>query len=155
MYVRTYQSGDCQALAALFFDTVHTVNARDYTPAQLAAWATGTVNLEDWNRSFLEHDTRVAQSGGVICGFADMDADGYLDRLYVAASHQGQGIATALLSALEQHALAAGVTRFSTHASITAKPFFEKRGYQVVRENRVVRGEVTLTNFVMVKPTTP
>ena len=36
-----------------------------------------------------------------------------------------------------------------THASITARPFFEKRGYQVVKEQQVERQGILLTNFVM------
>ena len=47
-------------MAELFYQTVHTVNAADYSPEQLAVWATGQVNLESWNRSFLEHHTLVA-----------------------------------------------------------------------------------------------
>lgn len=61
--------------------------------------------------------------------------------------HQGKGVATALCDRLEQ--VCAGV--ISTHASITAKPFFEKRGYRVIREQQVERQGVALTNFVMEK----
>ena len=38
-----------------------------------------------------------------------------------------------------------------THASVTAKPFFEKRGYRVVREQQVSRQGILLTNYVMEK----
>lgn len=31
MIIRPYQTADCEALARLFYDTVHTVNAKDYT----------------------------------------------------------------------------------------------------------------------------
>ncbi len=41
MEIRSYAPSDIREMAALFYDTVHTVNARDYTPAQLDAWATG------------------------------------------------------------------------------------------------------------------
>lgn len=40
---------------------------------------------------------------------------------------------------------------FTTHASITAKPFFQHRGYRVVRKQEVIRHGVALTNFVMEK----
>lgn len=40
-----------------------------------------------------------------------------------------------------------------THASITARPFFEKRGYRVVKEQQVERQGVFLTNFEMVLAT--
>lgn len=147
MEIRLYRSADCKEMAELFYNTVHTVNARDYTAPQLNAWATGQVDLEQWDRSFLEHLTLVATENDRIVGFADMAVDGYLDRLYVHADHQGQGIATALCNRLEQSVQGP----FTTHASITAKPFFEKRGYTVVKEQAVERHGVLLTNFVMVK----
>jgi putative acetyltransferase len=37
------------------------------------------------------------------------------------------------------------------HASITAKPFFQKRGYVVVKGQQVERQGILLTNFVMKK----
>ena len=57
-----------------FYDTVHEVNAADYTNEQLDTLADGKVDTAAWNRSFLEHDTFVAEENGVIVGFADMDA---------------------------------------------------------------------------------
>lgn len=147
MEIRNYRPDDCKALTELFYHTVHTVNARDYTGAQLDAWATGQVDLETWDRSLREHDSLVAVENGVIVGFGDMDKTGYLDRLYVHADYQGQGIATALCDRLEQGA--AGTV--TTHASITARPFFEKRGYRVVKEQQVERQGILLTNFVMKK----
>lgn len=150
MLLRAYRPEDCPALAQLFYDTVHAVNARDYTPAQLNAWATGMVDLCAWNASFLAHRTLVAQLEGQIAGFGDIDVSaGYLDRLYVHKDFQGRGIATALCDALEG---ALSVPLVYTDASITAKPFFLGRGYRLVREQRVERHGVTLTNFRMEKP---
>ncbi|MGN0479144.1 MAG: GNAT family N-acetyltransferase [Hominenteromicrobium sp.] len=146
MILRKYESADCAAMAALFYDTVHTVNARDYTPAQLDVWATGHVDLDAWNRSFLDHFTVVADEGGTIIGFGDIDGTGYLDRLYVHKDYQGRGTASAICDALEAHAAGKAVT---THASITAKPFFKRRGYRVIRAQQVERGGLLLTNFVM------
>lgn len=148
MTLRDYSKPDCAILAQLFYDTVHTVNAKDYTREQLDAWATGEVNLEAWNESFQAHHTVVAEVDGQIVGFGDMDETGYLDRLYVHKDYQRRGVATAICDALEQNTKAA---EFTTHASITARPFFEKRGYTVVREQQVERRGELLTNFVMRK----
>lgn len=148
MTLRDYSKPDCAILAQLFYDTVHMVNAKDYTREQLDAWATGEVNLEAWNESFQAHHTVVAELDGKIVGFGDMDEIGYLDRLYVHKDYQRRGVATAICNALEQNSNAA---EFTTHASITARPFFEKRGYTVVREQQVERRGVLLTNFVMGK----
>ena len=136
---------DCRTLAELFYHTVHTVNTKDYTEEQVNAWATGHVDLKQWDRSFQENYTLIAVENGIIAGFGDIDKTGYLDHLFVHADYQGKGIATAICDQLEQ----AVMGNITTHASITAKPFFEKRGYKVVKEQQVERQGVLLTNFVM------
>lgn len=148
MTIRKYRSSDCENLAALFYQTVHTVNAKDYTKEQLNVWATGKVDLAEWDKSFSLHDTLVAEQENIIVGFGDMDASGYLDRLYVHKDYQGQGIATAICDELERKVRADSIT---THASITARPFFEKRGYKVVKKQEVIRGGIILYNYVMEK----
>ena len=148
MHIRPYQPSDIDQIASLFYQTVHTVCAADYTPDQLAVWATGQIDKAGWDRSFRSHYTLVAVSGDTVIGFGDIDATGYLDRLYVHHRYQHRGIATALCDQLEQHYPVAAIT---THASITARPFFERRGYRVLRAQQVERGGLTLQNFVMQK----
>ena len=152
MELRAYKTEDCAALARLFYDTVHSVNANDYSRAQCGVWATGQVDLAAWDASFRAHYTLIAVKGGEIVGFGDIDATGYLDRLYVHKDHQREGIASALCCALEAHF---PVNIFTTHASVTAKPFFERRGYQTVKMQQVERGGVQLTNYVMEKRRCP
>ena len=36
---KEYSKDDLDEISALFFDTVHTVCAKDYTPPELSAWA--------------------------------------------------------------------------------------------------------------------
>ena len=149
LVLRPYRSEDCGEMAELFYETVHSVNAADYAPEQLDAWASGEADLSAWDASFRAHHTLVAEMEGQMAGFVDMDGGGYLDRLYVHRDFQGQGIATALCDALEA---ACPCARYTTHASITARPFFLARGYRVVRVQQVERRGVKLTNFVMEKP---
>ena len=92
MDIRPYRPPDCPEMAQLFYNTVHIINARDYTPRQLDAWATGTVDLSAWDRSFRAHRTLVAEEAGILVGFGDMDETGYLDRLYVHHAYQHQGM---------------------------------------------------------------
>lgn len=148
MIIRKYRPDDCAEMAQLFYNTVHSVNAADYDEAQLNAWATGEVDLDAWNASFLEHYTVVADENDVIIGFGDMDSSGYLDRLYVHKDYQHIGVATAICDMLEGAVIA---NEYTTHASITAKPFFEKRGYTAIKEQQVERFGVLLTNYVMKK----
>ncbi len=121
--------------------------AKDYTKEQLDVWAIGQVDLEKWNQSLQEHYSIVAIENEVIVGFGDIDKTGYLDRLFVHADYQGKGIATGICNQLEQ-TIQGNIT---THSSITAKPFFEKRGYRVIKEQQVERQGIFLANFIMEK----
>ena len=147
MFIREYRSSDCKELAELFYNTVHTVNGKDYTKEQLDVWATGQVDLKTWDRSLQEHFSIVAVENGMIVGFGDIDKTGYLDHLFIHSDYQGKGIATAICNQLES----AVQENIVAHVSITAKTFFEKRGYKIVKEQRVERQGVSLTNFVMTK----
>ncbi len=147
-----YRPEDCPGLAALFYDTVHRVCRRDYTLRELNAWASGQVDLEAWNASFLAHRTLVAWHGSTIAGFGDLDPSGYFDRLYVHADFQRRSIATALADLLE-----AGCTAplLSVYASRTAKSFFLHRGYRLIRPNRVERHGIWIENFYLEKERLP
>ena len=90
-------------------------------------------------------------SAGRIVGFGDLTGD-YLDRLYVDRRYQRLGIGTAIADALEQAALDTGVPALEVHASRPARPFFEKRGYQLVRPQHVTRRGETLLNYILRKP---
>ena len=147
MLIREYQTSDCKEITELFYNTVHTVNAKDYTKEQLDVWATEQVDLVKWNQSLQEHYSIVAIEDEVIVGFGDIDKTGYLDRLFVHADYQRRGIATAICNKLEQ-AVKGDIT---TNASITAKPFFEKRGYRILKKQEVERQGIFLTNFIMEK----
>lgn len=148
MIIREYKTSDCAEMAKLFYDTVHKINAKDYTKEQLNAWATGSVDLEKWDKSFLQHYSLVAVENGHIIGFGDIDKAGYLDRLYVHKDFQNRKVATKLCDMLEKSVKADFI---EVHASITAKSFFEHRGYIVVKQQQVERNKVFLTNYVMKK----
>lgn len=148
MILRKYKTSDCENLAKLFFETVHSVNAKDYSKEELNAWATGNVTLDAWDKSFLEHYTIVALEKDMIIGFGDIDKTGYLDRLYVHKDYQGQGVATAICDDLEN---AIKVNVITTHSSITALSFFLNRGYKKIKEQIVERNGVQLKNYIMEK----
>ena len=119
MYIRSYKEEDAPILRDLFWNTVHTVNAVDYTMIQLDAWAPVEYDRNAWNQRFLDHTSFVVENDGHIVGFEDMDAQGYLDRLFVHKDHQNEGIGTMLCDALE----ALATKRVITQASITQSLF--------------------------------
>lgn len=151
MKLRKYQTKDCVIMAELFYHTVHTINKKDYTQEQLEVWADGNMDLIKWNLSFLENNTLLIEEKGRIVGFGDMDATGYLDRLYVHKDYQGKGIATTILKTLENQVERKQINCFTTYTSITAKPFFTKMGYHIKKENIVIKKGISLKNYQMEK----
>ena len=144
--IRKYCGGDSGTVAELFFGTVHAVNAADYTREQLFAWAASAEDLTARREDLAAQNTLIAQIGSKVVGFASMDGSGCLDLLFVHKDFQRKGIATALCDEIEK-----GFPRVKTYASITAKPFFEKRGYKVIKAQEVERRGVKLKNFEMIK----
>lgn len=151
MELRAYQPADLEEIYQLFYDTVHSVNRKDYGLEQLDAWAPRQMDRPRWEQSLADHETWVAWEDGKIVGFGDLGEGGYLDRLYVHKDFVRKGIASALLARLEESAAGQGCRRIYTEASITARPFFERWGYQVVKpQEKPLRGQVFI-NFVMEK----
>ena len=151
-HIRDYQDRDAEALMRLFYDTVRHVNAQHYTPQQVEAWAPAEgMDVERWRARLAGTRPSVAVEGGVVVGFAELEDDGHIDAFYVHHAHQRQGIGTRLLEAICATARARGLRRLVAAVSITARPFFEAHGFDVVVEQNVhVRGE-SLRNFVMEK----
>jgi GNAT superfamily N-acetyltransferase len=149
--VRDYESGDAGSICRLFYETVRTVNLGDYSPEQVRAWAPEIPAPAAWHERMSSRHTLVADESGEVVGFAELENDGHLDMLYCRADTVGRGVGSLLYAAVEQRARGLGLGRISTEASITARPFFERRGFAVLRRNTVWRADTALTNFSMQK----
>ena len=95
--------------------------------------------------------TLVAEENSEVVGFAELEENGHLDTFYLRKDAVGRGVGGLLYRAVEEEAYSLGLARIFTEASITARPFFERRGFRVLREQTVQRQGVGLTNFVMEK----
>lgn len=151
MVVRRFIESDLEEILRMFYDTVHTINAKDYSKSQLVAWGVKNPDKGRWLDSLKNNITFVANINGEIVGFGDLNDKGYIDKLYTHKDYQGMGIASIILCTLEKEAKKLGYTELYTEASITAKPFFQKRGYSVIQsQNKEYNGQV-FVNFIMKK----
>ena len=143
---------DLDAAARLFCDTVHSINARDYTPEQLDAWAPRDGRcLAQIAEKLSEQHTIGLKECGILVGFGSLDDEDDIDMLFVHKDRQKQGVAKTILHQLERLALERGKRTISTYASLTARPFFERMGYTIEHENVVDRDGISLVNFLMSK----
>lgn len=153
--IRYYQAGDALRITRLFYETVRSVNRADYSEEQVQAWAPEVPDPESWHARMADRRTLVAEGGGEVVGFAELEEDGHLDMFYVRKDAVGRGVGSVLYRAVEREARERGIGLIFTEASITARPFFERRGFRVVREQTVARRGVELKNFAMEKPLGP
>ena len=150
--IRRLTAQDIPEMRELFRATVLAVNSKDYTKEEVEDWASCGDSVEHWKELLAKNDYIGALDGqGNIIGFSSMSAEGYLHSMFVHKDWQGKGVATLLLSEVEKMARGYGVHKICVEVSITARPFFEKRGYRVVKEQKARANRLWLTNYVMEK----
>ena len=79
----------------------------------------------------------VAEEDGRIVGYADVQADGYIDHFFVAAAAGRRGVGSALMRRIHAVAAARGLTTLHAQVSLAAQPFFGKWGFVVEAEQEV------------------
>jgi putative acetyltransferase len=147
--VREFRAGDEPAPSGVFFSAVHEAACADYTPEQIEAWAPRECDSAAWAARMQGIQPFVAERGGVIVGYADVQADGYIDHFFVAASAARSGVGASLMRRMHQTAALCGTALLTSNVSLTARPFFEKFGFEVVEPQTVTVRGVALTNFRM------
>ncbi|MGF1692279.1 GNAT family N-acetyltransferase [Photobacterium kagoshimensis] len=149
--IRPYVCADAQALWQLFFDTVKEVNSRDYSQAQVKAWAPANFDFNVWQQRMAGIQPFVAEIDGVIVGYTDLQASGLIDHFFCHHQYQGKGVGRALMQHVLNSAKAKAIPRLYSEVSITARPFYEHYGFFVVREQTItVRGQ-KMNNFILEK----
>lgn len=150
--IRRFQSPDVDQIAQLFHDTIRSVNLGDYTKEQVKAWAPDDIYFRDWEAKCLSKYTLVAETnGGVIAGFAELEADGHIDCFYCHKDFLGQGVGRLLYNGIEKETQHRGLTGLFVESSITAKPFFLKMGFSIIEKQIVTTRSEKFTNFRMEK----
>ena len=151
--IRRLAESDIPYLLELFRSTVLCVNSKDYTDEECEDWASCGDSTEHWKDLLSKNDFFAALDGvGNIIGFSSMNAEGHLHSLFVHKDWQRKGVGALLLSEAERMATAYGAEKITSEVSITARPFFERRGYRTVKEQKAKANRMYLTNYVMEKP---
>ncbi|MBV9454375.1 MAG: GNAT family N-acetyltransferase [Rubrobacter sp.] len=153
--IRAYEAKDTPELTRLFYETVRSVNRAEYSEEQVEAWAPEVPNAEGWHARMLDRRTLVVEEGGEAVGFAELEGNGHLDMFYLRKDAVGRGVGRLFYQAVEREARGRGLERIFTEASLTARRFFERRGFHALREQTVSRRKVAITNVAMEKRLPP
>jgi putative acetyltransferase len=149
--VRPWAEVDTEELGEVFRKSVREVASRDYRPAQIEAWIKAPGEIDAWTERMRNRTIFVAEEQGRRIGFIQYEPPDHIDMIYVHPERQRMGVASALLAALEAKARRRGVTLLNVEASITSRPFFEARGFEVITPQIVTAHGEDFLNYRMAK----
>jgi putative acetyltransferase len=148
---RPYETSDLEQVMDVYRESIHTLAAPFYSAEQLAAWAPQKADAGRWRQRLASVHTIVAEHDKVIAGFVSYEHGGHLDFLFTHPAFARQGVATRLYRRAESAMLAADVSRVFTEASLAARPFFERCGFEIDHEEIVECRGAQLRRYVMHK----
>ncbi len=150
MKIRLAKDKDCAAIARLHRQTIRNVNSKDYTKEQIRAWSART-NANRFRNSADKCKMWVAIEDDKVAGFCNHGLDGEFWGLYVHKDYIGKGIGSRLMQTAEDSLKKLGFKKVSLKASITAKEFYKKQGYKVIKKDLHLVNDNELEIFVMTK----
>lgn len=145
MEIRDAKPSDAEAVRAVHSNAIRGLGTEAYTEEQVNAWARGcesadyTSAIESAELAFVvaEVDSEVVAFGSlksVSPDACEADPDTEVTGVYVHPSVARNGIGTRIYLELEQRTRAQDVQTLGLSASLNAVPFYEKHGYERVRE---------------------
>ncbi|PIF32724.1 putative acetyltransferase [Flavobacterium sp. 9] len=151
MNFRIATISDLQEMQQLYIETIQSVCKNDYNSAQIEAWISGVKNINRWTEVIETQFVLLAIIQNQIVGFGTLKDGNYIDFFYIHKDFQRQGIADKILAELELEAQKQHSKIITSDISITAKPFFEKKGFVVKAQQKNIRLGVELINYKMEK----
>ena len=149
--IRDYQPEDVQALANIYYNTIHRINIQHYTEEQVNVWApkSSIESTEGWSKKFHKTKPIIATVGNDIVGFAEFEPNGHIDCFYCHHEWIGKGVGSSLMKEIFQRAKNNHIHHIFSEVSITARPFFEKQEFKVLTEQTIIRNDIELINYKM------
>lgn len=152
MEIQSYIPDRAIEIVELFHRSVHAIDPLVYSPEQKEAWAPTPPDYDYWLKRLNEKKSFLAIVDNRVVGFMELDLDGHIDCAYTDPKFQGRGVASALYQHLLAEACSRKISRLYVEASLIAKPFFEHRGFCVIKKNKIQKQGVSLVNFTMERP---
>ena len=152
--LRPYLPADAERCAAIFRASVEGLAIEDYSAEQCAAWAARADDPE-FSQRLAGGLTLMALVDGEPAGFASLKGAETIDMLYVDPDFARRGVGAALVDALVRLAAARGAKTLASEVSDTARPLFERLGFQAQRRNLIQLDDEWLANTTMTKRLAP
>ncbi|WP_427982243.1 GNAT family N-acetyltransferase [Agarivorans sp.] len=148
--IQAYSPEYSHAVAELFTAAIHAISEQQYSAEQKLAWAPLPIDYELWRQRLRPERCYLALLNQQLAGFIELEGD-YIDCFYVAPRYQGQQVGLQLYRHIEAVARQRQLPSLRVDASLAAKAFFLKQGFELVSRNQVERNGQVLSNFTLQK----
>lgn len=149
--IRLFRAEDTDQIAWLFHTTVRQINIRDYSSDRVVAWAPDDLYFRDWKSICSQRMTYVAEENEIVLGFGELEENGHIGCFYCHKDYQRCGVGSQIYRAIEAKASELDLESLLVEASITAKPFFQRMGFELIKEQQVACRGAVFTNYAMKK----
>ncbi len=150
MRIRLARDEDYAAIARLHRQTIRNINSKDYSEDIIHLWS-GRTNAQRFRSSAHKCKRWVAIDKDKIVGFCDHNFECELWGLYIDKDYLGKGVGSKLLKVAEDSMRKEGCKEIMLKSTITAKDFYEKNGYKIIKKTMHKIGDKKLQIYVMSK----
>ena len=140
---------DLEEIQELFVETIKSSCQNDYNKQQINAWVNSVENKERWKSILANQYFLIAEIENKMVGYGSLENGNYLDLMYVHKDFLRKGIAKMIFEKLKDKSIELGFDKLTSDVSKTARPFFETKGFKVIRENKNIIKDVEIINYHM------
>src|SRR3989338_7511398 len=143
MKIRRFRNSDAVELARMHRGTIRVINKKDYTKQQIKVWATASAKRWRDNSKSKNSAIFVALNKNKLIGFIQLKGS-EVNALYVHKNYIGREVGKRLLKKLEETAYKNGIRKLTCLSTITAKDFYNKQGYKIIKKTKYKIGNQKL-----------
>ena len=149
--VRRYQVGEEADLQTIYSKSTRELNSRHYTTEQIDRWVDKHSNLAEWTERLKKKNPFVAVIDEIPIAFGELEPDGHIDLFYCHPDWQGRGAGSWLMNVITIEALKIGIKTLFAEVSVTAEPFFSKKGFKITEERSPIICSAPAKQYLMRK----
>ena len=151
MNLRQITIKDQLELKKVYFDSIQSIDEKIYCKEQKRAWSSQAWDNPDINKSISKGKGWLLSEKGIIVAFATRYPNNRVALFYCKGKFQRKGCGTKLLHKLEDEAKKEGLKSLSTEASLISYALFLKKGWKVIRKEKVIINNIFFERYKMIK----
>ena len=140
---------DIKKMKNIFVETIINTCKNDYNKKQISAWVSTIENKDRWREIITNQFCILVEKNSKTIGFGSLENGNYIDLMYVDKNYLRKGVANTIYLELKKESQRVGCDKITTNASKTSIPFFESKGFKIVRDNKNILNGIKIVNYHM------